>query len=34
MINFLIVQVRLGNLTPEQVPIAYREAVLVALTDA
>lgn len=34
MINFLIVQARLGNLTPEQVPIAYRGPVLAALADA
>ena len=34
MIDFLIIQVRLGKITTEQVPSRYRDAVLAALTAA
>lgn len=34
MIDFLVIQVRLGKITVEQVPSRYRDAVLVALTVA
>ena len=34
MVNFLVIQVRLGKITTEQVPSRYREAVLAALAAA
>jgi hypothetical protein len=34
MIDFLVIQVRLGKITVEQVPSRYRDAVLAALTVA
>lgn len=32
MIQFFVIQVRLGNITIDEVPLKYREAVIAALS--